>query len=366
MSETIFIHIPKTGGTTINSAMQGTYWQTEPGFNYRHILPDKSSNSGDIFDSRKYEQYKEHDIFMMVRHPVDRMISEYYFIKERNEFVDLLKPKPKDFESYIRNRQTQNYMTGFLKGKRMYSTVATTEDDLEDVLQSIDELNIHVGIFERYADSLSYFSNQAKFDWKKDISIKRMTLRRPKVSEITDEMRALIEECNSLDLELYNYCLERFDRLHTGKGKTFSFHGDKYDHVVAYAARACFYEFCLEDKNFIKQNFNFFKDVTFYLLNEKGIKDGRTFASAWNSTFLKTFSANFPDSDLTKALNDPEVFHEDPIEHAHTIGKIIDENLVSNKDNRGLYRGMQLDKSLVDVVEKTQPKKGLFGKLFGK
>ena len=53
MSETIFIHIPKTGGTTINSAMQGTYWKTEPGFNYRHILPDKSTNSGDIFDSRK-------------------------------------------------------------------------------------------------------------------------------------------------------------------------------------------------------------------------------------------------------------------------------------------------------------------------
>ena len=80
MSEIIFIHIPKTGGTTINSAMNETYWQTKPGYNYRHILSDKSSNSGDIFLKKNKKKYQNDKIFMMLRHPVDRLISEFYFI----------------------------------------------------------------------------------------------------------------------------------------------------------------------------------------------------------------------------------------------------------------------------------------------
>ena len=62
-----------------------------------------------------------------------------------------------------------------------------------------------------------------------EIAIKRMTLLRPKVSE---ELKKLIEECNSLDMELYNYRLKRLDTSNKAKGK-FAFHGDRCDHIVA-------------------------------------------------------------------------------------------------------------------------------------
>ena len=83
----IFIHILKTGGTTINTAMHHSEWQTEVDFNYRHIKKKtKRSNSADIFDYKNIEKYKDYTIFMMVREPVDRLISEYYF-KNKNWFT---------------------------------------------------------------------------------------------------------------------------------------------------------------------------------------------------------------------------------------------------------------------------------------
>ena len=93
----IFIHIPKTGGTTINCAMNNSEWQTTPDFNYRHIdYKTKRSNSADIFNPLKYELYEQHNIFMLLRHPIDRLLSEYSFIKTRPEFMNLIKPTPKD------------------------------------------------------------------------------------------------------------------------------------------------------------------------------------------------------------------------------------------------------------------------------
>lgn len=347
MSKLIFIHIPKTGGTTINAAMQGTFWQTEPGFNYRHILKDKSSNSGDLFDPENLEEFKGHSIFMMLRHPIDRLVSEYYFIRERNEFVNDLKTKPKDLISYAQSPQTQNYMTGFLKGKKMYDPVPVSQKDLDDVIESIEKLDIHTGIFEHFGDSLAYISQKTGIVWNDTIDIKRVTLRRPKVDELSKEIQDLIMESNQLDMKLYAFCLDRFL---TKKGNTegnFTFQGDKYDHVIAYAARACFYEFCLNNKMFIRQNFIFFRDLTFYLLNVKKVDDGREFARLWNNAFIATFSKHFPSSKLTVQLNELEPNDEDPLEHAFEIGQTVDEYLRANFSKSGRYKGMMLNKTLI-------------------
>ena len=63
-----------------------------------------------------------------------------------------------------------------------------------------------------------------------------------------------------------------------------------------------FFEFCMDNKKFIKQNFEYFKSLTFFLINEKGIRDGRTFTQAWNESFLNTISTHFPNSDFEKII----------------------------------------------------------------
>lgn len=299
---------------------------------------------------------------MMVRNPIDRMVSEYYFIKERKEFMDLLSPKPRNFKEYLECRQTQNYMVGFLKGRRMYDRRLVAESDLNDIISSIEKLDIKVGIFEHYNDSLAYLSEKLNLKLPKEMDVKRVTLKRPKVEELDAETVQLIESTNALDVQLYNYCVERFHRDATGIKGNFRFKGDKFDHVIAYAARACFYEFCINRKSFITNNFQYFKDFTFFLLDGEKIRDGRVFATAWNATFLKHIDFHFPNSGLSLALHDGAIQHEDPIEFAHNIGATLDKYLSEHPNEK--YARMTLNHALVEIPKET--KSSFFQKVFGK
>ena len=193
--ENIFIHIPKTGGTTINCVINKSEWQTKPDFHYRHIIYEsKRSNTTDIFNPLNYDKFKRYNIFMLLRNPIDRIISEYYFIKDRPEFMNLLKPIPKNLTSYIKNKQTRNYMVGFLVGKRMYDEDIVNEEDLNLAVNTIDSLNIKVGIFDYYKASLNYFSSITKIKIPKKIDVKRITLNRPKIEDVSEEIKELIIE----------------------------------------------------------------------------------------------------------------------------------------------------------------------------
>jgi hypothetical protein len=58
----------------------------------------------------------------MLRNPVDRLISEYYYIRKNSIFMDLLSPPANSFLDYVSNPQTANGMLKFLHGKRIYSS----------------------------------------------------------------------------------------------------------------------------------------------------------------------------------------------------------------------------------------------------
>ena len=359
----IFIHIPKTGGTTINSAMQQAAWQTKPDFNYRHIEPEtKKSNSGDIFIPGNFFRYRDYRIFMMLRDPVDRLISEYHFIKERKEFVDLLRAKPHDFEDYIQSKQTRNGVVNFLKGRRMYDLTPPSRKDLDDILAAIEKIPVHVGIFEEYEKSLQYYSDVTGIKWKSKIEVKRMTFIRPQVSEIPDRIREMILETNSLDVELYQHCLERFRRINANTlAPKFQFSKDKYNHVIPYVNKWCFFEFCMENKKYIKANFDFFKELTFYLLKDKNIQDGRLFADSWNKSFIRAVEAHFMATDFSDALLYAVDDKLDPLEQTASLANALDHFFEENKKTANeFYQPMKFNKDQTIV-----PKTGFFSRLFG-
>lgn len=363
--EVIFIHIPKTGGTTINSAMQGSHWQTEPDFNYRHIeVGNKKSNSGDIFEARNTEKYQDYSIFMMLRNPIDRVISEYHFIKERSEFIDLLKTKPKDFKSYISALQTNNGVVSFLVGRRMYDPKLATQADLDKVIAAIDTLPIHVGIFEEFDRSLTFFTEKTGITWNKKIEVKRMTFVRPKVQEIEPEIKALIEKHNALDIALYNYCLAKFQKeaSNVSSGQI-DFVSDKINHIIPYAQKFCFYEFCMENKGFIKAHFEFFRRLNLFLLNGLRLKKGEDFAQLWNRAFIAALQHHFPDSGLVKRVEDAYSLEKDSLQATADVAKAVDTYLAEDAvEAKKLMVPMQFQESFVPFLKG----KGLFKRIFGK
>lgn len=352
--QNIFIHIPKTGGTTINCAMNNSEWQTKPDFNYRHIdYQTKKSNSADIFNPLKYDEYQAYNIFMLLRHPVDRMVSEYAFIKTRPEFMSLIKPTPKDFKSYIKSGQTQNYMLGFLIGNRMYDTKKITRDDLELVINSIKNLDIKVGLFEKYSESLNYFGKHTNLNWPKNIDIKRITLNRPKLDTLSEEIKELILSSNSLDLELYDFCKDRFvEMTQNSSFKKMKFVGNKYSYVLKFTERFNLLEIELKHLDFIKLNAVFFEKLNLHLQKTLSLRDGEDYVTLWNEAFLKSIETNLPDTKLAKDLKKLDL-KEDSIETTIQIAKTIDRNFKNNSKDVSRYR----NKLTLNISEIKKPKK---------
>ena len=93
----IFVHIQKTGGSSIKYALN---WD------------GKKQNGGEHLTVKKYEKmlkdrYKEYFVFTCIRNPWDRMVSHYFHGKRANKF------KAKKFNNF--NEWIKFYLT---KGKK--------------------------------------------------------------------------------------------------------------------------------------------------------------------------------------------------------------------------------------------------------
>jgi hypothetical protein len=328
----IFIHIPKTGGTSINCVMKGTQWQTPLDYHYRHLDFDtKTSTCGDIFDNKNNKNYQKEFIFMMLRHPVDRLISEYYYIRNNHEFMDFLTTKPDSFSAYVNNAQTSNYMLKFLDGQRIYSESPLTQKRASEIIESIDNLDIHVGIFEEYDRSLSYFSEVGDFDWPETIHVKRATINRPTVKQIPSEVLEKILTANKLDIQLYLHCkaklIERTQKLVINKIK---YQGGKLDFVIPYTMWNCILDIELTNNTFIEENKTFFVTLNAYLHKTTG--SGREYAKNWMKLFKKSVALYFKATKFAKQIK--QIKKPSPIDEIIAVARAIDEATI--KPSMGL------------------------------
>ena len=175
----------------------------------------------------------------MLRHPVDRIISEYSsmhrwkrmvylngldelgnideydnveeFKKDLaifNECEDSVKIQylPDTIDEWSKKSQSQNVQLKWMMGKSYTSSYVPTEDDYYDVIDMMERLNFKVGIAELFVDSINY--------WNKSYNLNLIPKKKHNYItpgefnynvEVTEDVRDLILQNNILDYRLYKY-----------------------------------------------------------------------------------------------------------------------------------------------------------------
>ena len=208
------MHIPKTGGTTLNDIFKKSYAENEI---YDHVPLEAMRNH---FSQLKEEDKKEikaisghhfhgiHDLFSkpytyftMMRNPIERVISLYYFLKTYPGYYEE-NMRNMSFEEYIDwDPQARNGQIHQICGQNSQLSLEKAKENLK-----VFEV---VGITEMFNESLLLLKN--KFNWA-NIEYKKenVTKSRPRISELSPKIIKKIEKNNELDIELYEFIKSNF------------------------------------------------------------------------------------------------------------------------------------------------------------
>ncbi len=217
----IFLHIPKTGGTTLNSIFTRQYTVKE--FHNHDLFDRKVIPLSELNEEHKirinavsgHHFYGVHEFFnkpyryfTMLRHPVDRVLSLYYYLKEKN-YPGYEWMKEMTLEEFIEaSPEAHNNQTTLLCGY-------LTNPDVELAKERLKSFDL-AGVTELFDESL--YLLKKKFKWK-NINYRsiNITKSRLKKEEVPEETIRLIEKYNEMDMEIYLYSkkllLDKLDNL---------------------------------------------------------------------------------------------------------------------------------------------------------
>lgn len=208
------IHIPKTAGTSFYSTLQQAYGKSavmrmdyRPPFNRfivqgrpytLNALPGKirilHGHMNCKIISRYLDLNEDVKIITWVRNPVERVISDYYYMLERLQesfVVDFLHPS-------ILSRMTKSLLE-FAKTKQEQNKLYKYLGDLD--LESL----YFIGIVERFDEEMIELGK--RLHWKTVNPAKQnITLKKP--TTISDDTYAAIKALNRKDWKIYEMALE--------------------------------------------------------------------------------------------------------------------------------------------------------------
>jgi len=245
----IFIHVPKTGGSSLTTILNYEYGDNFSRVENKKSLKDAMAQS-DIECIAGHFNYGWHKLIKgeckyitILRNPIDRIISHYFFVlrspehevykKIINSNEDLKKVFGKNIKvaggkekmaklmhkkvgivKYVLSGltdQTENGQTRMLSGLDAPFGKCNKEMLLAAKKNLSDDF-IAVGLTERFGESVQLFRRKLK--WKRDytaaVENKRVDLSIS--SKFDNESIEYIKSFNRFDIELYNYALMLFGK----------------------------------------------------------------------------------------------------------------------------------------------------------
>ena len=249
-NQPIVIHVPKTGGTTLIVALTGEQRQRRADDCYRHILwidPAKkermTSNAGDIFEADGAAKYRNRQLTLVVRKPIDRLESEYNFLGNRTEFRALWKRTnkseyPDTFKAFVETPSACESMTKFLLGKELYDPTPIEESAFECLVDRLDELDFTFGVTEDMTRTVANAEHRLGIVCEKELERHRTSIHKTPRNEDWPMIESHFNANNPMDLRLYQEVKSRFESQirelpsDALDGRTFV--GDAYNGLLGY------------------------------------------------------------------------------------------------------------------------------------
>ncbi|PJF40259.1 MAG: hypothetical protein CUN54_05900 [Phototrophicales bacterium] len=219
----VYLHIPKTAGTSFvhilkqhfeeNKIMQQPF-MTLPKVDAESLAGYDLISGHFTYDILKFIS-RPHFIITMLRHPIDRVLSYYGFVREmpKNPVHEYANEFP--FDQFIDlphkaiRWHVYNQMTAMLSNITMWDE-PPTEDDLQLAKQNLQEMAF-VGMTEFFDESVRLLNYT--FHWHDNASqIPRhnITRNRQQRAQVAPNVLERLAKYNQLDLELHQFAVGLF------------------------------------------------------------------------------------------------------------------------------------------------------------
>ena len=232
----MFLHIPKSAGSTTQSIFKKQYKKDAlfiPSNN-----PDLDEVAREIAQNENIKLCFGHIDFglheasnvgckyvTMLRDPVERIISHYYYVKRQpNHYLhdEAFRKNDLSLEEYVRcglSTELNNGQVRVVVGAGGFHRNLYTKYDvpygacapwmLEEAKANIDQHFIFCGIQDRFDESLILMSRH--LNWKKGIGYasKNVTHGRKTTLDISDSVIEEIKKYNYLDIQLYEWVKDK-------------------------------------------------------------------------------------------------------------------------------------------------------------
>lgn len=219
----IFLHVPKTAGTTLNRLIEWEYdlfemYSLDPVFfrwSARHLRTLSKRRLNKIRVVKGHMLFGLHQILprpaiyiTVLRDPVERVLSAFYFIRSYKWHPLYWKFKRENWtlEDFVTRLPRDNVQCKMVAGaayEAVYEQPCTAEM-FEQAKRNLDKHFTVVGLTERFEETLALM--KLRFGWKlKFYSRFNVTRYHPKRRDLPQAILKLISEKNTFDIMFYQY-----------------------------------------------------------------------------------------------------------------------------------------------------------------
>jgi hypothetical protein len=257
----IFLHMPKTGGTTMHAILRRQYraqhtFRTNPEQHLESVrlfreLPEEAKSKIELVTGHMrfgvHEHIRRSSFYLtFLRDPVQRVISYYYYILGyQNHYLhQKIKAGNMSLEDVLESgvsREFNNFQTRRISGQDRVDYGCCSHEMLEMAIRNIDLYFPIVGLTEKFDESLVLMSHYCKwrFPYYTKLNVGK---HKPPKHNISEKVIEAIKQHNDLDIKLYDYASQKLQKQISDFGPAYAiqmkmFRGMNYSYGLFHSFR---------------------------------------------------------------------------------------------------------------------------------